>query len=92
MSVVVVLVVISTFAAIFYKPVRGPVLARTVQRAVLVVLAQGLAVLLCAVLVNNWGSFYGSWNDLLRGDKPLTTTGAGYRLCDFTIETSTRTW
>ena len=78
LGLVVLLFVTSTFAAIFFKPVWGPVLARTAQRAALVLLSQGLAILLTGVLVNNWGSFYGSWSDIFGGgDKTLVTTDAG---------------
>lgn len=77
LTLVAVLFSITTFAAIFFRPVWGPVRARTLQRALLVLLAQGLAVLLSAILVNNWGSFYGSWSDLFGGSTTLITRDAG---------------
>ncbi|MEO8750127.1 MAG: alpha/beta hydrolase-fold protein [Allobranchiibius sp.] len=78
LTLLAVALVVATGAAIFYKPRWGPILARTAQRAFLVVLAQALAILVAAVAVNNWGSFYGSWNDLFGGGTTLTTaTAAG---------------
>lgn len=72
-----VLFVLFTVAAISERPrLRVP---RLLRRAVTVVLSQLCAVLLVMVAVNDWGMFYGSWDDLFGGTgdvRTVTTNGA----------------
>lgn len=74
---VALLLIAATLAAIVVHPRRGPLGVRLLQRALLVLLVQLLAVGLTAVVVNDWGSFYGSWSDLFGGSTSLVTTQAG---------------
>lgn len=76
LALLTVLFVVFTIAAISERPrLRLP---RLLRRTVTVVLSQLCAVLLVMVAVNDWGMFYGSWDDLLgaAGDvRTVTTNG-----------------
>ena len=74
---VALLLVVATLGAIFVHSWREPFSVRALQRALLVVLAQLLAIGLTAVVVNDWGSFYGSWSDLFGRSSTLVTVPAG---------------
>ena len=74
LALLTVLFVVFTIAAISERPrLRLP---RLLRGTVTVVLSQLCAVLLVMVAVNDWGMFYGSWDDLLgvTGDVRTVTT------------------
>ncbi|MGI8761109.1 MAG: alpha/beta hydrolase [Jatrophihabitantaceae bacterium] len=54
-------------ALVLWSRVRGPRVVRGVQRAALLVTCQLVAVLLVAVALNDYGSFYSSWYDVFHG-------------------------
>jgi enterochelin esterase-like enzyme len=74
---------------LLWNRLRGPAVLRVAQRIGLVAVAQGTAVLLCFVVVNDRNVFYASWNDLL-GATPAappivstsTTAASGSRVLD----------
>ncbi len=69
--------VVVTAAAVWAVPGWRRRWVRLAHRAVLVVVAQALAVLLAAVAVNDWGSFYGSWSDLFGSHALITSSSTG---------------
>lgn len=77
--VVGAVLVLATAAAVVGGPRWGPPWVRVVQRTVLVLSAQVVALVMVALVVNDWGSFYGSWTDLFGGPTGVVTTAAGGR-------------
>lgn len=63
--VVVLCIIAPVVALVVWSRVRGPVVLRWLQRLLLVLMAQLLAVLAAFVTLNNQYAFYVSWHDLL---------------------------
>jgi hypothetical protein len=65
-----------------WNRVRGPRAVQALQRLGLIVTCQVVGVLMVAVIVNDYGYFYGSWSELLgRADK-VVASGAHDRVSD----------
>ncbi|MEO6822305.1 MAG: hypothetical protein ABI468_07595, partial [Candidatus Nanopelagicales bacterium] len=63
--VVVLCIIAPLVTLVVWSRVRGPVVLRWLQRLLLVLMAQLLAVLAAFVILNNQYAFYVSWHDLL---------------------------
>ncbi|UIJ35875.1 esterase family protein [Allobranchiibius sp. GilTou73] len=75
--VVGIALVVVTVGAVMGGPRWGPRWVGVVQRTVLVLSAQVVALVMVGLAVNDWGSFYGSWSDLFGGSTGVVTTAAG---------------
>ncbi|MBO1753894.1 esterase family protein [Allobranchiibius sp. CTAmp26] len=71
--------VFATAGAVVGGPRWGPPWVRVAQRLVLVCGAQLVALVMAALVLNDWGSFYGSWSDLFGGSNGVVMTTAGGR-------------
>jgi enterochelin esterase-like enzyme len=63
--VIVAVIVLPLATILLWSRLRGPNPLRIAQRLVLIVLCQGTAVLLAALMINNSFQLYTSWSDLL---------------------------